>query len=253
MRAINLIPEQERRGAGGAAGRSGGAAFVLLGLLAVMVAVVAAYTLQHRMVVEKRSELARTEAHVAQNEALAGQLASYVQFAALRVRRTQTVAGLAASRFDWAHSLREVARVIPSDAWLTSMQGTVAPGVTLKAGGAGAVGGLRSAIASPAIELVGCATGQDAVAGMLTRMRLVDGVSRVAMQSSVKGDLTKAGSGAGPSGDCRRGRARYPQFALVIFFDRAAGAVPTAAPGARRVVAPSTGLPGPTGPTGATP
>ena len=34
---------------------------------------------------------------------------------------------IADSRFDWAHALHEVARTIPQDAWLTSLDGTVAP------------------------------------------------------------------------------------------------------------------------------
>ena len=38
MRAVNLIPADERRGAGGIAGRSGGVVYVLVGGLAVLVA-----------------------------------------------------------------------------------------------------------------------------------------------------------------------------------------------------------------------
>jgi len=258
MRAVNLVPADERRGAGGTGGRSGGAAYVLLGLLAVLVVVVASYTLQKRSVSEKRTELATLETQAAGTEARAAELASFVQFAGLRVARTQTISSLAASRFDWAHAVREVSRVVPSNVWLTSLQGTVAPGVTLKAAGAGPTGALRSALPVPALEIVGCTTGQDAVARMLSRMRLVDGVIRVALQASVKGDAG-SGGGSGGGGDCRQGDARIPQFALVIYFDQAAGAVPTAAKGARSIevaqITPNgaTGATGPAAPTGATP
>ena len=34
MKAINLVPSDQQRGAGGRAGRSGGAAYALVGLLA---------------------------------------------------------------------------------------------------------------------------------------------------------------------------------------------------------------------------
>ena len=38
MRAVNLIPAEQRRGAGGLAGRTGGVVYVVLGMLVVLVA-----------------------------------------------------------------------------------------------------------------------------------------------------------------------------------------------------------------------
>jgi Tfp pilus assembly protein PilN len=258
MRAINLVPAEERRGGGAAGGRSGGAAYVLLGLLAVLVVVVSFYTLEKRSVGEKRSELASLEARAVGAEAQAAELASFVQFAGLRAKRVQTVTSLAASRFDWSHALRELARVVPRNVSLTGLQGTVAPGVAVKASAGGQTSGLRSALAVPAVEIVGCTTSQTSVARMITRMRLIDGVTRVALQSSVKAEAS-GGGGGGAGGDCRQGNARFPQFALVIYFDPAAGGVPTAAKGAGRIVAAQrtpTATTGPTGPaatTGGTP
>ena len=52
-------------------------------------------------------------------------------------RRTETVDSLAQSRFDWERVMRELALVIPEDVWLESLTGTVAPGVTVDAEGAG--------------------------------------------------------------------------------------------------------------------
>jgi len=249
MRAINLIPAEERRG--GAGGRSGGAAYALLGLLAVLVVVVSFYTLEKRSVAEKRSELARVEAQAVGAEAQAAELASFVQFAGLRAKRTQTVTSLAASRFDWSHATREVARVIPPNVWLTGLQGTITPGIALKTTAVSQTSGLRSALAVPAIEIAGCTTDQPSVARMLTRMRLIDGVTRVALQSSVKGDAAAGGGGGGGGGDCRQGDARFPQFALVVYFDQTAGAVPSTAKGAGRIAA-SQGVPAAaTGATGA--
>lgn len=242
MRAVNLVPEDER---GGGRGRSGGAVYVLLGVLALLVLLVGVVTLQRGAVEDKRTELATAQATAAQREANAASLGSFTQFAALRATRVETVRSLASSRFDWSHSLREIARVIPADVWLTSLQGTVVPGVTLKSGGAAGTSVLRATSAAPAIEMVGCTTGQDSVARMLGRMRLIDGVSAASLQSSVKGaetaTITAASGASAPSGtdDCRRGRARFPQFALVIFFDKATGSVPTtAAGGAPRIADP---------------
>jgi len=262
MRAVNLVPAEERRGAGGAGGRSGGAAYVLLGLLAVLVVVVSFYTLEKRSIGEKRSEIATLETEAARAEAQASELASFTQFGGLRATRTQTVSSLAASRFDWSHAMGEVARVIPKNVWLTGLQGTVTPGVTLKTTAAAQTSALRSALAVPAVELVGCTTDQPSVARMITRMRLIDGVTRVALQSSVKAESSGDGGGGGATtggGDCGQGDDRFPQFALVIYFDQVAGAVPTAAKGAGRVPAvqltPSgaTGATGPAATTGATP
>ena len=54
-------------------------------------------------------------------------LNAYTDFAALRVKRDETVKQIADSRFDWAHALSEVARTVPKDAWLVSLDGTVKP------------------------------------------------------------------------------------------------------------------------------
>ena len=228
MQAVNLIPSGERRGAGGAGGRSGGAAYVLLGLLAVLVLIASAVTVQKRSLADKRAELASVEAQAAGQEARAASLASFASFAALSQTRRQTVASLAAGRFDWPHALREVARVVPANVWLTGLQGTVAPGVALKSTAVAQTASLRAALPVPAVELVGCTTDQDSVARMIVRMRLLDGVTRVALQSSEKGEASgRTGAAGDGGGDCRQGSARFPQFALVVFFDEAVGAVPT--------------------------
>lgn len=262
MRAVNLVPAEEQRGAGGAGGRSGGAAYVLLGVLAVLVLVVSVHTLEKRSVVEKRAKIATLETQAARAEAQSAGLTSFTQFAGLRAKRSQTITSLAGSRFDWSHAIREVARVIPPNVSLTGLQGTVMPGVTLKTSAVSQTSGLRGALPVPAVELVGCTTDQTSVARMITRMRLIDGVTRAALQSSAKAETvgrSSGGGGASGSGDCRQGDARNPQFALVVFFDPAAGAVPTAARGARRVAAAqmlpngATGATGPAATTGGTP
>ena len=223
MRAVNLIPSEERKGAGGAAGRSGGAAYVLLAVLAVLVVLAGAYTVQKSSVNDKRSQLARVEAQASAAEARAGSLSAFTAFSGLRATRTETIFSLASSRFDWSHALEELARVIPSDVSLTTLNASVAPGV---GGGGGGASGLRGSLPLPAIEMNGCTSSQVSVARMLKRMRLIDGVTRVALQSSVKPD-TAGGAGAAPGGGCAASSAREPSFALVVFFDPAVGAVPT--------------------------
>ena len=40
-------------------------------------------------------------------------------FRELAGNRVSTVTTLSTTRFDWAHAMREVSRVLPADAWLT--------------------------------------------------------------------------------------------------------------------------------------
>ncbi len=225
MRAVNLIPPDERKGAGGAAGRSGGAAYVLLGFLAVLVVLAGVYAVQKKSVSDKRVELARVEAQASAAEARAGSLAAFTAFSGLRTTRTQTIFSLASSRFDWSHALEELARVVPSDVSLTTLNASVAPG-SGGGGGGGGASGLRGSLPLPAIEMDGCTSSQVSVARMLKRMRLIDGVTRVALQSSVKPDAA-GGAGAAPGGGCAASTEKEPAFALVVFFDPAVGAVPT--------------------------
>jgi Tfp pilus assembly protein PilN len=223
MRAVNLIPAEARRGAGGAAGRSSGGAHVLLGALALLLALVAVHTLSGREIATKQAELTASERRLADLEAAAARLQGYEQFAALRERRVQTVASIAGSRFDWSHSLRELSRVTSDEAWLTAVTGTVTPGVGMSGGG----GGLRGALPLPALELTGCTVSQDAVARMMSRLRQVDGVERVSLASSEK--AAPGAGGGGPGGDCRMGSAKYPQFQMVVFLS---APTPATTPGA---------------------
>ncbi|HEY6758874.1 MAG TPA: PilN domain-containing protein [Baekduia sp.] len=220
MRAVNLIPTDQQRGAGGAAGKSGGAAYILLGALALSVAMTGLFVTSKKSVDDKQSQLTSVTAQAAAAEAKATELASYTKFAGIRAKRVDTVKQLAASRFDWAHALHEVARVLPENAWVTSMTATTSPSVSLAGGGSGS---LRSAISSPAISLQGCTTSQASVSKVLARLRLADGVQRVSLEDSTLGadgsGTASGGGGAGGGTDCRGGHAKYPLFNVDIWFD----------------------------------
>jgi hypothetical protein len=129
MRAINLVPAEERRGAGGAAGRSGGAAYVLLGLLAVLVALAASYGLQKRALGDKRAELAQVEARAGASEAKAAEAVDlHPDSPASAPPGVQTVTSLASSRFRLvARAARDPLGSSPRNVSLTTLQGTVAP------------------------------------------------------------------------------------------------------------------------------
>lgn len=230
MRAVNLIPADDRKGAD----RSGGAVYVLLGILGALVVLTLAWTLVNNQVTTKQADLEQLRADTTAAQQQAAALAPFRTFASLREKRVETVKSLADSRFDWGPVLRKMAMVLPRDVWLTSMVGTVAPGVTLEGSG-GAGGGdtsaLRASMPGPAVELTGCTSTQAEVARVMTRLRLIDGVTRVSLASSKKNDKGTVGSkpsegdssaanpaSGGDAGDCRGGKD-IPQFSLVVFFD----------------------------------
>jgi Tfp pilus assembly protein PilN len=223
MRAVNLIPTEDRRGAGGAAGRSGGGVYVLLGALALLVVMAGAYVLTGKSLDDKKSELTRVTHEAEQAEARSNALANYTRFASIRTKRVQTVSQLAASRFDWSHALHEVARVLPTNAWLTQLAGTTSPTVNIGGGNP-----LRGALPVPALEIHGCTTSQASVARMRARMRLIDGVQRVSLEDAEKGEGTGGSIDAATSGDCRGGSRHFPKFSIVVFFNQPEGALPPA-------------------------
>lgn len=243
MKAVNLIPLESRRGSGGP-GKSGGAVYGLLGVLGLLVVLACAFAVSNKSVKDRQAELAVAQRDVAAAEAKAGALAPYTQFAALRANRVQTVRSLAASRFDWAHALREVSRTIPTNAWLTSLSGTIAPGAG--GGGGTGAGGLRASLPVPAFEVVGCTTSHRSVSRVIARLRQIDGVQRVSLSTSEKADTASGGGGggstAGGSSDCRNGSDRFPKFELVVFFKpvEVAPATPAATPGSPAATTTST-------------
>jgi Tfp pilus assembly protein PilN len=251
MRAVNLIPAEDRRGPGGAS-KSGGAVYAVLGTLALLVVLTAAWALAGKSVTDKQAQLTRVERDASAAEAQGAGLSDYSSFASLRERRVQTVTSIAGSRFDWSHAMHELGRVLPSDVWLTSMTGTV---TSTTAVDGGTQNGLRSSLPGPAIDLVGCTTSQDEVARVVTRLRLIDGVIRVALASSAKADTTSAASSNG-GGDCRAGSSNFPQFEVVVFFETppAASASAPAAPATPATAAPASGSAAPaSGSTAAAP
>lgn len=222
MKAVNLIPADAPRGErvalGFAASGSGIGAYVVIAVLALVVLMAGAAALTNKQLSDKRTQVATVERDAAAAEAKAAALKPYTEFAALRRARVETIGGLLSGRFDWAHSMREVARVVPGDVALVSMVGSVSPTATVGGGGGG--GSLRSALAAPAIDLVGCAKSQAHVARLLARLRSIDGTQRVTLGSSEKSES------AGLSDSDCRANDRMPQFQITVFYNALDGIVP---------------------------
>jgi Tfp pilus assembly protein PilN len=240
MRPVNLIPSEERVGERRPM-RGGPLAYVVVAALALAVIGVTVLVITGNQISDRKAEVAQLEEETAAVEARANALASYTEFHSVQEARLQTIASLAQSRFDWERVMRELALILPGDVWLTNLTGTAAPGVSVE--GASSIG-LRSEAAGPALELTGCGTGQEAVAGFVQALKEIDGVTRVGVQSSERGEGGGGGGGnsSASAATCKT-RDFITQFQVVVAFD--AAPVPVVgssdAPAAAPVPAPAEG------------
>jgi Tfp pilus assembly protein PilN len=234
MRPVNLIPVEDRHG-DNAPLRTGPVAYILIGALVLVLAGVSLLVLTDNQISDSKSELAQVKREDAAAKTRAESLASYSQFSALHEQRVQTIASLADSRFDWERVMRELSLILPHDVWLVSLDasaGSEAGGSSSGSSGSsgsGSGGSLSGSISGPSLTISGCAAGQDAVAGFVTALKDIDGVTRVGLESSELADEeagagsvsgSSSGSGGGGSSDCRT-RSFIAQFNLVVAFDAA--------------------------------
>ena len=241
MRPVNLIPREERRGAQ-APMRTGPMPYLVVGALALALVGVALLVLAGNQVTERKAEVAQLKQEDAAAKVRAEELSAYTQFQALQQQREITIGSLADSRFDWERVMRELSLILPDDAWLVSLSASASPNAAVGESGGGG-GTLRGSAAGPALEIEGCAKGQESVAGFVTALKDIDGVTRVGVESSELGDETSgasaAGSGAaaaeGGNSDCRT-RDFIAQFSLIVAFD--AAPVPATATATEAVPAP---------------
>jgi Tfp pilus assembly protein PilN len=217
VRPVNLIPAEDRPG-GRKPMRGGPLAYVIVGALAAAVIGVAVFAVTNNQISDSKAEIARLKDETSAVEARAQALDAYTQFHNLREQRLATVTSLADSRFDWQRVMRELAIVLPSDVWLTTLSGTASPSVAIDGGGGAA---MRTSIPGPALELNGCAAGQDAVAGFVQALKQIDGVTRVGVESSKLGEESEAGGASSGGGTSCQTRSFIAQFQMVVAFDAA--------------------------------
>jgi len=235
MKAVNLLPD-DLRAARSSGGQTGGMVYVVLGVLAVLVVMASAYAFMGKQISDRQTEVTELEAEAVQVEARAGALAKYEKAAVAARKRVDEVRTVTDARIEWSHTLREVSRVLPNEAWLTSIRATASPSAAVEGGTANP---LRAATADPAVEVTGCTSKQDYVARLMSRLRGMDRVTRVALSSSAKAD---GGGGSGAkTGGCA---AESPQFNIVVFFKGPAGAAVPAAGASAAPAATPTPTPG---------
>lgn len=254
MRPVNLIPPDEQRSSASGRGplRTGPAAYVVTGALALALIGVIVMALTSKDISDKTQQKENLQVELTAATARADSLRAFADFRAVQEGRAQTVSSLAQSRFDWERVLRELSLIIPTDVWLLKMTGSVNPTVQLEGG---AEVQLRDSIAGPALEIIGCAPTQDAVAGFVASLEDIDGVTRVGVGASERGEATAAsgvssGGGGEAVEDCRTNETIY-QFEIAVAFD-AVPAAPTASPAPSVPAAPSTSASGQLAEAGAT-
>lgn len=185
MRAVNLIPSDQRRGAGGLAGRSGGVVYVLTGGLAVLVALGVVYALAINSVAARKTELASLSRQVAVVSAEGQALLQYVQVALVSAEKVHEVTTIAQQRFNWPGAMQQLALALPADVTFTSFTATTA--------GSSATSTAASASAAPAavgggssFSLTGCASTQSEISSVLTNLFHVPGVSDARLLTTVE-------------------------------------------------------------------
>lgn len=179
MRAVNLVPPESRAGRV-SPGKSGGAVYGLLGGLVLLIAAMSMLALAHKSKAQAEQELAAVNQSTAAFEQVASRYSSYSSAAKDASDRIALVRSIADARFDWAGTLRDMARLIPAQTQIATLDASVKDGVSV--GGAGSQ--LRASLSVPAITLKGCSVSQNTVADLVTRLQAMRRVTNVTLETS---------------------------------------------------------------------
>lgn len=206
MRAINLVPAEERPGRVNG-GKSGGAVYGLLGVLVLFILAAAVFSMAKRDEARAEQDLAAVEQSTQSYTQVASQYTSFETAAKQASERINTVRSLADARFDWAGSMRDLSRLVPYSTRISALTASVSAGAGETAGG-GAPSQFRSQIGSPAISIAGCSLTQDTVATLVTQLQAMRRVTNVTLESSKKAENAGADDG----------QCSHYEFAIVVHF-----------------------------------
>jgi Tfp pilus assembly protein PilN len=232
VRPVNLIPQEDRRGAK-APLRTGPLSYAIVAVLLLALGGVTLLVLTGNKISDRKADVAGLQSQVDAAQAQANQLSPYTHFAELQQARQETVASLASSRFDWERTLHELALVLPGDVWLTSVTASAASDPSSSTSSSStAVDG----VTGPSLDINGCASGHDAVAKFLAALRDIDGVTRVTVlssdrpgaQSSTNSSTSSSSASSGQGTVECASRDFIATFEVVAAFDGAQPAATTA-------------------------
>jgi Tfp pilus assembly protein PilN len=186
VRPVNLIPQDQRRRTPSEG--SGRGAYALLGVLGVLLVMLVGYVLTSNTVTERESQAEEARVEADRLEAEAINKDSFTDFATIAQTRAASVAGVAATRFDWERLMRELSRVLPEGSWLISAEGSVSgdPGAAAPTGEA--TPAPATAGGTPSLHLAGCTPKHSDVARMMVRLRQLHRVTDVQLAQSAQED-----------------------------------------------------------------
>jgi Tfp pilus assembly protein PilN len=197
MRPVNLLPQSARPYV--ASGKAGNGSYVLLGVLAALVLMVAGYVLTSNKITSHKNEIAKAQQETQAAQAKSASLQKYGQFGAVAAARVSAVGTLAVNRIDYERLLRETSRVLPAGVWITTLD---AEATGSSSSGSTPSTSTGTTPAAPTVHLVGCAPSQSSVATTLVRLRAIHGQDDVQLNESGKALSFGGTSGSGGSSDC---------------------------------------------------
>ena len=181
MRAVNLIPTEQRRAK--ATGKASGSAYVIVGVLAVVLVMAVAYVLTSNKVNENETKAADAKQQADALEAQAAALGSFTNFAAIKDQRLASVVTTAQTRFDWERLMREVSMLMPEGSWLRTTSASVVGEASATGEPAAATAG---AALNPTATFVGCTKKQSEVATLMVRMGQLHRATDVKLNQSAQ-------------------------------------------------------------------
>jgi Tfp pilus assembly protein PilN len=195
MRAVNLLPRDERR----ARGRLTVVGQVAIVSPFVVVALLTAgYLLTSSKVNNKKAALQDAQARLAALPAPKPTELPNPQLAAQRDQRVAALSAALQSRLSWDRLLREVSAVLPDDVWLTQLSAQ-SPQAATSAGSPSTSSGATTTTTPPAtaaatastkpLNLAGYTYSQPGVARFLTRLALIPELQDVKLLSSSQTEL----------------------------------------------------------------
>jgi len=185
MKAVNLIPGDQRRAR--PSGERSGGGYVVLGVLTVLLVMAVAYVMTANSVNDSTSKAKSAKQEANALEAQASQLESFTDFASIKDQRLAAVTDAATTRFDWERLMREISRVMPAGSWLQTTQASVLGDPGAAAGlSAGTPDPTGAAPTGPQATFVGCTPKQSEVAKILVRLRSMYRVTDVELNESLR-------------------------------------------------------------------
>jgi Tfp pilus assembly protein PilN len=185
MKPVNLIPQDQRRRTPSEGDGKG--AYILLGVLGVVLVMVLGYVLTTNTVTQRKNDTDAARAEADQLEAKANKQAAYTDFEQIASTRAQSVLGVAATRFDWERFMRELSLIMPEGSWLQSADASVTGTSTGSGTPSSSSSSTSGTATSPAATLIGCTPHQSDVARMMVRMQQMYRVQEVKLNDSTAG------------------------------------------------------------------